>query len=186
MTNNYFNVRCIEAEQKQIVNDIENSRKEQNISDTILNGVNSSTVEKCRKDECKITYDQPMEVDKPNNKAKEKSDGPSIEKSAQVSQPSEETICCLSLLKSKGPLLTKNQLDNLYIEMEDFTKALKSVQPSAKREGFATVPDVTWDDIGSLRDVRAELERSIMVRNEKQDTTLVMLVFYQNPTDCLL
>lgn len=44
-----------------------------------------------------------------------------------------------------------------------FKKALSSVQPSAKREGFATVPDVTWDDIGALEDVREELTMAIMV-----------------------
>ncbi len=42
--------------------------------------------------------------------------------------------------------------------------ALKSVQPSSKREGFATVPDVTFDDIGALRDVREELSMAILVR----------------------
>ena len=30
------------------------------------------------------------------------------------------------------------------VEMKDFLSAAKSVQPSAKREGFAVVPDVTW------------------------------------------
>lgn len=30
------------------------------------------------------------------------------------------------------------------VEMRDFTAAAKSVQPTAKREGFAVVPDVTW------------------------------------------
>ena len=30
------------------------------------------------------------------------------------------------------------------VEMKDFLIASKSVQPSAKREGFAVVPDVTW------------------------------------------
>lgn len=44
-----------------------------------------------------------------------------------------------------------------------FKAALKMVQPSAKREGFATIPDVTWDDIGALNDVREELEMAIMV-----------------------
>lgn len=47
--------------------------------------------------------------------------------------------------------------------MVDLLAALKTCQPSAKREGFATVPDVTWDDIGSLKDVREELKMSIMV-----------------------
>lgn len=47
--------------------------------------------------------------------------------------------------------------------MEDFRVALKTVQPSAKREGFATVPDVRWEDIGSLQDIRHELEMAILV-----------------------
>ncbi|BET00046.1 Holliday junction DNA helicase ruvB N-terminus [Nesidiocoris tenuis] len=49
------------------------------------------------------------------------------------------------------------------VEMVDLLAALKTCQPSAKREGFATVPDVTWDDIGSLKDVREELKMSIMM-----------------------
>jgi len=36
------------------------------------------------------------------------------------------------------------------------------VQPSSKREGFATLPDVRWDDIGALSEVRDELELSIL------------------------
>lgn len=44
-----------------------------------------------------------------------------------------------------------------------FKKALPHVQPSAKREGFATVPDVSWDDIGALEDIREELTMAIMV-----------------------
>lgn len=44
-----------------------------------------------------------------------------------------------------------------------FQEALRFVQPSAKREGFATVPDVTWDDIGALQDVREELQLAILV-----------------------
>lgn len=68
----------------------------------------------------------------------------------------------MSLLHDKNSL-TKEELSQLYITMDDFRKALKCVQPSAKREGFATVPDVTWDDIGSLQDIREELKISILV-----------------------
>lgn len=50
----------------------------------------------------------------------------------------------------------------MHITQSDFASALKLVQPSAKREGFATVPDVTWDDIGALSDVREELSISIL------------------------
>jgi SpoVK/Ycf46/Vps4 family AAA+-type ATPase len=44
----------------------------------------------------------------------------------------------------------------------DFEAALGRVQPSAKREGFATTPDVSWADIGALEDVRDELYRSVL------------------------
>ncbi|XP_014238661.1 nuclear valosin-containing protein-like [Trichogramma pretiosum] len=60
------------------------------------------------------------------------------------------------------PELTAEQLEAIFIEEEDFKIALKNVQPSAKRKGFATVPNVTWDDVGSLQDVRSELQRSIL------------------------
>ena len=35
------------------------------------------------------------------------------------------------------------------------------MQPSAQREGFATVPAVSWDDVGSLECVREELAFAI-------------------------
>lgn len=54
-------------------------------------------------------------------------------------------------------------LGGFLVTMSDFERALENVQPSAKREGFATVPDVTWNDIGALSDVRLELEWSILV-----------------------
>ncbi|KAN0009647.1 hypothetical protein ACTFIU_006944 [Dictyostelium citrinum] len=65
------------------------------------------------------------------------------------------------LLISKEPL-EPEKLDSLYIEMVDFKKALKKVVPAAKREGFATIPNVTWDDVGALSGVREELTNSIL------------------------
>ena len=44
----------------------------------------------------------------------------------------------------------------------DFTLALQDVQPSPKREGFATVMDVVWADIGSLHATREELHMAIV------------------------
>lgn len=58
--------------------------------------------------------------------------------------------------------LTASQLAPLCITSHDFTLALKQVQPSSKREGFATVPDVTWADIGALHATREELHMSIV------------------------
>ncbi|KFU87470.1 Nuclear valosin-containing protein-like, partial [Chaetura pelagica] len=75
----------------------------------------------------------------------------------------------LDLLKKQDPL-PEEQLQKLCIEMNDFIVALPSVQPSAKREGFVTVPDVTWADIGALEDVREELTMAILapVQNPEQ------------------
>ncbi|XP_071595846.1 nuclear valosin-containing protein-like [Heliangelus exortis] len=75
----------------------------------------------------------------------------------------------LNLLKKQDPL-PEEQLQKLCIEMNDFIVALSSVQPSAKREGFVTIPDVTWADIGALEDVREELTIAILapVRNPEQ------------------
>uniref|UniRef100_A0A8B9EX94 Nuclear VCP like n=1 Tax=Amazona collaria TaxID=241587 RepID=A0A8B9EX94_9PSIT len=75
----------------------------------------------------------------------------------------------LDLLK-KQDALPEEQLQKLCIEMNDFIVALSSVQPSAKREGFVTIPDVTWADIGALEDVREELTMAILapVRNPEQ------------------
>lgn len=58
--------------------------------------------------------------------------------------------------------LTPTQLAPLFITASDFRGALAEVQPSSKREGFATVPDVTWADIGALHATREELHMAIV------------------------
>lgn len=55
-------------------------------------------------------------------------------------------------LREAGPL-SAAQLEPLAVTMADFEAALPKVQPSAKREGFATIPDVSWADIGALQQV---------------------------------
>ena len=44
----------------------------------------------------------------------------------------------------------------------DFFTALPKIQPSSKREGFATIPDTTWADIGALGTIREELVTAIV------------------------
>lgn len=58
--------------------------------------------------------------------------------------------------------LTPTQLAPLSITLNDFLTALPKIQPSSKREGFATVPDVTWADIGALHSIRVELQMAIV------------------------
>ena len=57
--------------------------------------------------------------------------------------------------------LTEDELGDLAITMDDFSSALDRVQPSAQREGFTTTPNVTWEDVGSLTEIREELRFSI-------------------------
>ncbi|EFO20801.2 ATPase [Loa loa] len=59
--------------------------------------------------------------------------------------------------------LDDNDLRKIRVTMEDFNSALTLVDPSAKREGFVTVPDITWNDIGALESVREELKWSILI-----------------------
>ena len=53
-------------------------------------------------------------------------------------------------------------LTAIEIGQSDFETAIGRVQPSSKREGFATVPDVSWEDIGALQHVRDELKTAIL------------------------
>jgi len=53
-------------------------------------------------------------------------------------------------------------LDTLQLTMGDLMSATSRVQPSALREGFATVPNVSWDDVGALAEVRGELSMAIL------------------------
>ena len=89
----------------------------------------------------------------------------------------------LNWLDSTVPL-TQEDLSSVSIDMADFDDALRIVQPSAKREGFATVPDVTWDDIGALNDVRDELELSILAPVNHPEVTKALGL--ESPSGILL
>lgn len=74
-----------------------------------------------------------------------------------------ETETSLPLHERPGWLspFTPAQLATLSITMPDFEAAIPRVQPSSKREGFATIPDVTWADVGSLDEIKEELEYAV-------------------------
>ena len=58
--------------------------------------------------------------------------------------------------------LTPSSLSSMAITQADFVTAIPKIQPSSKREGFATIPNTTWADIGALRAVREELSMAIV------------------------
>jgi ribosome biogenesis ATPase len=77
-----------------------------------------------------------------------------------VSNSSASSI--VHFLRAHPDPLTEAQLSPLNIRYADFEHALSHVQPSSKREGFATIPDVTWSDIGALHETREELQMAIV------------------------
>nr|KAF6279965.1 nuclear VCP like [Myotis myotis] len=101
----------------------------------------------------------------------------------------DELQSLLRLLRNQDPL-SEEQLQGLCIELNDFIVALSSVQPSAKREGFVTVPNVTWADVGALEDIREELTMAILapVRNPDQFQALGLVtpagVLLAGPPGC--
>ncbi|KAG0637363.1 P-loop containing nucleoside triphosphate hydrolase protein [Tuber brumale] len=77
--------------------------------------------------------------------------------------PTPESLSLIQcFLKAYPDPLNEKQLDSLYITLPDFLTALPKIQPSSKREGFATVPDVTWADIGALESLRIEMQMAIV------------------------
>lgn len=52
-------------------------------------------------------------------------------------------------------------LDSLAVTQAHFTFALGTSNPSALRETAVEVPNVTWDDIGGLEDVKSELQETV-------------------------
>jgi ribosome biogenesis ATPase len=73
-----------------------------------------------------------------------------------------QQLSIASFLQKHTEALTEAQLLPLSLNNDDFLLALQQVQPSSKREGFTTVPGVTWAEIGALEDIRDELRMSIV------------------------
>lgn len=55
-----------------------------------------------------------------------------------------------------------DETQTVLVSNADFFTALPKIQPSSKREGFATIPDTTWSDIGALGGIREELNTAIV------------------------
>ena len=52
-------------------------------------------------------------------------------------------------------------LEKIQITSEDFRDALKEVSPSALREVQVQVPNVSWDDVGGLDELKEELKEAV-------------------------
>ncbi|MDW0137922.1 MAG: CDC48 family AAA ATPase [Nitrososphaeraceae archaeon] len=52
-------------------------------------------------------------------------------------------------------------LKKIVVTMDDFLSVIKEIEPSALREVFVEIPDVKWNDIGGLADVKQELQEAV-------------------------
>ncbi len=66
----------------------------------------------------------------------------------------------LNEIKEDKPIPT-DILKRLIVTKEDFDHALKMVEPSAMREVLIEVPNVKWEDVGGLADVKKQLKETI-------------------------
>jgi len=52
-------------------------------------------------------------------------------------------------------------LEKMEVRMSDFRQAIKEIEPSALREIYLEIPEVSWDQVGGLEEVKERLKESI-------------------------
>jgi transitional endoplasmic reticulum ATPase len=73
-------------------------------------------------------------------------------------------ICLRRIMPDIDFVLTHipyEQLSKLEVYMDDFLSALREVEPSAIREVFVEVPNVSWQDVGGLGSIKAHLVEAV-------------------------
>lgn len=64
----------------------------------------------------------------------------------------------LNLERARIPVDVLNEIE---VQAQDFKNAMREVDPSALREVFVEVPDVTWGDVGGLKETEERLRESV-------------------------
>ena len=57
--------------------------------------------------------------------------------------------------------IPKEVMEKIVVTGNDFRNAQKEIQPSALREVLVQIPDIKWDDVGGLEDVKQELKEAV-------------------------
>ena len=52
-------------------------------------------------------------------------------------------------------------LEKMEVQMNDFRIAIREIEPSALREIYVEIPEVSWDDVGGLDEVKERLKESV-------------------------
>jgi len=84
-----------------------------------------------------------------------------------------ESLCkeaAMNVIRREMPLINSHEEEegiaqevkkNLKVTAEDFTAALRIVRPSSLREVLVEAPDVKWEDVGGLKELKQELSEAI-------------------------
>ncbi|XP_010281738.1 PREDICTED: transitional endoplasmic reticulum ATPase-like, partial [Phaethon lepturus] len=70
----------------------------------------------------------------------------------------------MDLIDLEDETIDAEVMNSLAVTMDDFRWALSQSNPSALRETVVEVPQVTWEDIGGLEDVKRELQELVQGR----------------------
>ncbi len=77
----------------------------------------------------------------------------------------ESAMKCLRRLLPKIDLadekISSQVLEKLVVNNDDFDNAFQEITPSGMREVFIEIPDVSWNDIGGLQNVKQELREAV-------------------------
>lgn len=67
----------------------------------------------------------------------------------------------MDLIDMEEETIDAEVLDSLAVTMDNFRFAMGATNPSALRETVVEVPNITWDDIGGLENVKRELQELV-------------------------
>merc|ERR1719376_652901 len=67
----------------------------------------------------------------------------------------------MDLIDLEEDTIDAEVLDSLAVTMDNFRFAMGATNPSALRETVVEVPNVTWDDVGGLENVKRELQELV-------------------------
>ena len=73
----------------------------------------------------------------------------------------------------------KKILDSIVVDGSHFDHAMGVVHPSSLRKNQVEVPDVHWDDVGGLEDVKRELHKTVQYPVKHADK---YIKFRMNPS----
>ena len=52
-------------------------------------------------------------------------------------------------------------LNKILVTMDDFTEVINEMEPSAMREVYVEIPNIRWEDVGGLKELKQELKEAI-------------------------